>query len=1831
MKFKQLLLLVLFFVFCISLNVFADDLKIEDGKNLKFEFKGYNDYDDQQVYDNVTIGAGTKVVLDSQWQYVYISSDTATTYTDGVKYDTTTVPVSSSSVINSVETTTYKYRNDENIATLSIAKDGVLTLNSGSELSLRNQYSLITSTQDVSLKYSIVGKDDEGQDIIVLTEANTSNMKYTESEGYNDCTNYNGTYNRNIIDSADIFTGDIKFGEGIVDTVLTFQQVATSSAKKNGILPIVKESVIVPGKGVTGTTTETDSIVDISEGKPTEEYTSFINNFQIDSNRAVFNVLGDVYFTGKEYTMDASSNSFISGNGTVVKAGAGTLYLLSEMDLSGQEKYVDSTGLTGSNTGYAWSIEDGILAAARQENLGTGNIYIDTKGSLALLTMSGDFANNITSNSGGIIIRDGISSLKPTNIGLSGDITGNAVNFSMLGYSNVTLTGTNTVDNFSIYFSGAKNNLILNISNLADQSVSAYNVTKEATDKEFSNFTLVIDQDSDVEYKGSLNGEMYVTKTGTGTLTLSGTNTYTEGTYISEGSILMTNASSLGTGKIWFDSGVRGSSSTYASIGVSSLTVGTIDLLNNIHIDEGAVFNVYEGQQISLQGDVSRYNTSTGYETEFVKTGLGLLEIAKSSSTIRKVNMSTFTVQEGGFNLDENVVLNSYFSLNSDSAYLSMENGAGVKNTIDIDAGDLIIFNDSNISTATVNFNSTSTVTLSQLHITSNTVLSTATLQNPITVTKGIDFVIDATTTANLNAFNFVSTNDSIIEKSGNGDLNFNTNNTNFTLSNLTVDGGYFNLVSNSSMTVSSTTIVDGGFLSFEQGSFFQSSASGIDEKIVVSSGGIKIYDDNNIEGSTLLSFEGTDPNNLAKLIVEADNVNLTNSIFVKTGVIVENEKNLTISGDSINYDSTSSGIFAKSGAGTMTIAQTSGGAGFDMGQIAVLEGLMNVTTDVNVSTVVVTGYTSSMNISNSTMTVVNDFDLFDYDNLLLSSAKLSVGNDLSISSGSFSINNSTVTVANKLDMLDMALFSVAGSSVTAQSLIGENIADDISISTSNVIVSSSMTLTDFSALDVFNSRLTVGTDLALSSGSFTVNNSTVSVVNSLNMDDLELFSIARSSFTAQSLIVENIANDISISTSNVIVSSSMALTNFSGLDVFNSRLTVGTDLALSSGSFTVENSTVSVVNNLDMSNLDLFAVRESSLTAKELISADVTGVEISASNVIVSSGMALSNFESLDIVNSDLTVGSNFDLFNGTATFTNSNLFVGKDLTFSDSIFEISTTSLNISSNAYFTRSNLIISSSSISSDYMSVYKSSITLRNESVLAADVELDTDSILNGFGSVNGALHVNSDAGVSIGETSSQLGQMSANSVKFNSGSTLYVDVKSSNSVTSNDQLEVLGDVTVETGVTLDVNIIGDNSEFNRKKSFEIITYTGVLDPLNVAIFDNIILSSARLKADVESVGNSIFLNIFQRWSSYTLPKPTTNQQVMMDTLNNISDDSAESLIFDATLSKMDELYGDYQDTGNSVPFITAMADLSGLMYANSFQSSALLANSKINMTYNRLIDFEDREQNNIWAQVYTNTQSIEKNEDNSKFENNVSGLIAGFDTFTTEDFIVGISGFYGTGQFKQLEDKADINDAGVNAYAYYQYDDIEIKGLMGYGIQNYEATRKIRFINQEIKSNYSVNVLNFDIEAAYRYSLNNTMVLKPLVGLNCTVTSNDQIVEDGNLEQKLSIDSGHYTKADFRVGIGLQSNNSSKFNWYVSAIAKQIIDGDKLTMTASFAAIPDEKFEIESTKLSDTVFSGNIGGLYSLTKSINLFIDLSSDTSSSTNMLSGNVGASYRW
>ena len=153
MNLKKLVAFLVLSVFFVSTGfVFAENLEIDEGKNLKFDFKGENTwYTDTKLYDNVNIGAGTRVVLNSQWEYIY----------KGYHIETSEINTESEDPQDVTETTVYEYAKEENLATLSIKSDGKLILNSGSELSLRNQYNLVTSVNNVSLQYQ-ENKEKEG-------------------------------------------------------------------------------------------------------------------------------------------------------------------------------------------------------------------------------------------------------------------------------------------------------------------------------------------------------------------------------------------------------------------------------------------------------------------------------------------------------------------------------------------------------------------------------------------------------------------------------------------------------------------------------------------------------------------------------------------------------------------------------------------------------------------------------------------------------------------------------------------------------------------------------------------------------------------------------------------------------------------------------------------------------------------------------------------------------------------------------------------------------------------------------------------------------------------------------------------------------------------------------------------------------------------------------------------------------------------------------------------------------------------------------------------------------------------------------------------------------------------------------------------------------------------------------------------------------------------------------------------------------------------------------------------------------------------------------------
>ncbi len=189
-----------------------------------------------------------------------------------------------------------------------------------------------------------------------------------------------------------------------------------------------------------------------------------------------------------ELNTGGTFDNAIGGSGNVVKSGADTL------TLSGSNSYTGGTTISG-----------GTLVASNVEALGTGDV---TNNATLELNTGGDFINNIGGTG---------------RVEKSGDDT-------------LTLSGSDT------YAGGT----LINGGTLVASNVEALG-TGDVTD----NATLALNTGG--TFDNAISGSGQVVKSGDETLTLSGTNSYTGGTTISGGTLVATNVEALGSGDVTDD------------------------------------------------------------------------------------------------------------------------------------------------------------------------------------------------------------------------------------------------------------------------------------------------------------------------------------------------------------------------------------------------------------------------------------------------------------------------------------------------------------------------------------------------------------------------------------------------------------------------------------------------------------------------------------------------------------------------------------------------------------------------------------------------------------------------------------------------------------------------------------------------------------------------------------------------------------------------------------------------------------------------------------------------------------------------------------------------------------------------------------------------------------------------------------------------------------------------------------------------------------------------------------------------------------------------------
>lgn len=365
---------------------------------------------------------------------------------------------------------------------------------------------------------------------------------------------------------------------------------------------------------------------------------TFANNFTLPSA------------TGR-FTFLTPNNSSTVINGTISGGNANT-----SASTTGGTEWFFQGGATGQNTGSLTlngnnssmqgtiNVQRGPLILGHANAAGTTVIRLDSNNNSAgALQLS---ANINVANQ--IYLQSGASQ----NIGVGGSLAGElsgvissngALGFSKVGTGTLTLSGANTytgtttvsagtlaltggaaiADGSAVSLADTAGAILRldaseTVASLAGGGTTGGNVNLQAN-------TLSLAGTASTSFAGTISGTGGVvtkTSTSTGTLTLSGTNSYTGGTNLNGGSLSLSNGSAAGTGAITIGTGATSGTGGGVSTILVNNTAATT-LANNIALAAPISATTYTlmkasagvstGTQLNLTGDITGGNANSTF------------------------------------------------------------------------------------------------------------------------------------------------------------------------------------------------------------------------------------------------------------------------------------------------------------------------------------------------------------------------------------------------------------------------------------------------------------------------------------------------------------------------------------------------------------------------------------------------------------------------------------------------------------------------------------------------------------------------------------------------------------------------------------------------------------------------------------------------------------------------------------------------------------------------------------------------------------------------------------------------------------------------------------------------------------------------------------------------------------------------------------------------------------------------------------------------------------------------------------------------------------------
>lgn len=370
-----------------------------------------------------------------------------------------------------------------------------------------------------------------------------------------------------------------------------------------------------------------------------KDNSSGIKTIQAAENATVSGGIAIGEVSDDQFSIDVASGKLLTlsgvmsdtgGGGKITKTGAGTVVLSN----------------AGNSHTKKVQINAGTVSISASRNLGEdpGGTYANkltlnggTLKATASFTLNSYYSTTLGANNGFIEVDNGVTLTYPAAISGTGAFgkTGNGI-LKLTGGNSFSGPVTNSAGTLQIGDNGTAGSLTANIAN---------------------NAALIWYRSDSVSYSGAIAGTGTLEKKGAGTLTLSGNNSYTGATTVTEGTLTISHANALGTG--------AGNTTVAngAQLRLSGVGTGEALVLNGQGPSNGGALNnagggntvsgaITLGSAARINSDSSTLTLTGGISGGYALTFGGAQNITVNSvignvSAITKDGAGTLTLQSG--------------------------------------------------------------------------------------------------------------------------------------------------------------------------------------------------------------------------------------------------------------------------------------------------------------------------------------------------------------------------------------------------------------------------------------------------------------------------------------------------------------------------------------------------------------------------------------------------------------------------------------------------------------------------------------------------------------------------------------------------------------------------------------------------------------------------------------------------------------------------------------------------------------------------------------------------------------------------------------------------------------------------------------------------------------------------------------------------------------------------------------------------------------------------------------------------------------------------------